>query len=200
VNFRGALEREWSPCGTLSNAQLADLERHYLSLLRWNRSLNLTRIQKLEDSIRLHYCESLYLGLSLPSGTLRIADIGSGGGFPGIPIAVIRPECSLTLIEAHRRKAVFLREAAASLANVRVVERRAEEVSEQFDWIVARAVAPKQVLSMGLAPAIAILTSLRELGNMPPPQEVRPIPWGVQRVIAMFHVELRDIKNARESC
>jgi 16S rRNA (guanine527-N7)-methyltransferase len=69
-----------------------------------------------------------------------VGDIGSGAGFPGIPIAIIRQDCTVALIESHRRKAVFLKEASRELANVRVVAKRAEDVEEGFDWVVSRAV------------------------------------------------------------
>src|ERR1017187_6190482 len=101
--------------------------------MRWNRSLNLTAIRSREEAIERHYCESLFLGARLPAGALRIADVGSGAGFPGFPVAVLRPECSVTLIESHKRKAVFLREASRTLPNVRVFAKRAEDVGERFD-------------------------------------------------------------------
>lgn len=191
MNFRSELAREWAPYGALSGSQLAHLERHYERLIHWNRALNLTRIQSLEETIRLHYCESLYLGFSLPPGVFTIADLGSGAGFPGIPIAVLRPECSVTLIESHRRKAVFLREASAGLSNTNVLEGRAEEMSERFDWVVSRAVAPREVLSVNLAPNVAILSTTKELADLPSPEKTFSIPWGARRVIVMFHVEQR---------
>ena len=104
------------------------LEAHYRLLLLWNRTLNLSAITGLEEAVERHYCESLFLGAHLPPGSLAIVDIGSGAGFPGLPVAVLRPECSVTLIESHQRKAVFLREASRGLPGVRVVAKRAEDV------------------------------------------------------------------------
>jgi len=127
-------------------------------MLRWNAKLNLTRITDRAEAWERHYKESIFLGSKLPPGPLKIADVGSGAGFPGIPIAVVRPECTVTLIESHQRKAVFLREATRDLANVRVLAMRAEDVKEKFDWIVSRAVSPEDVLKLDLAPNIALLT------------------------------------------
>ncbi len=152
--FRELLFAEFGPYAELSEDQLDRLEEHYSLLVRWNQRLNLTRIEGLLESVRFHYCESLYLSLKLPPGPLRVADVGSGGGFPGIPIAVLRPDLQVTLIESHKRKAVFLRESVRALLNVRVLPVRAEEVQERFDWVVSRAVTPKQVLSVGLASAL----------------------------------------------
>ena len=109
-------------------------------LVRWNKVLNLTSIRTLEEAIERHYGESVFLAAHLPAGVLSIADVGSGAGFPGIPIAVVRPDCRVTLIEAHRRKAVFLREAARDLPNVTVIADRAESVHQSFDIAVSRAV------------------------------------------------------------
>lgn len=125
----------------LSPDQIVSLARHYELMLRWNKVLNLTRITEAAEAIERHYIESLFLGIHLPLGALCIADVGAGGGFPGIPLAVLRPDCDVTLIECHQRKAVFLREATRELSNVRVTSRRAEELEGRFDWVTSRAVS-----------------------------------------------------------
>jgi len=147
----------------MTAAHKAALEAHYDLMLRWNAKLNLTRITDREEAWKRHYEESVFLAEKLPPGPLRIADVGSGAGFPGIPIAIVRPECTVTLIESHQRKAVFLREATRDLPNVRVLAMRAEEVKEKFDWIVSRAVSPEDVLKLDLAPNIALLTGHFEI-------------------------------------
>jgi 16S rRNA (guanine527-N7)-methyltransferase len=141
-----------------TSSQKIALEAHFELMLRWNAKLNLTRITDREQAWERHYKESIFLAHKLPAGPLRIADVGSGAGFPGIPIAVVRPECSVTLIESHQRKAVFLREATRDLPNVRVLAMRAEDVGEKFDWIVSRAVSPEEVLKLDLALNVALLT------------------------------------------
>src|ERR1700692_4023501 len=119
-DFKSLLSLEFFPYGALTPQQLTLLEQHYRLLLRWNQKINLTRITNLQDAVRYHYCESLYLAARLPAGALRIIDIGSGAGFPGIPVAIYRPDCSVDLVESHQRKAVFLREAARRSMNVRI--------------------------------------------------------------------------------
>ena len=138
--FRELLASEFQPYSSLTPHQLDLLERHFNLLLAWNKRLNLTRITDTEEAVRLHYCESLYLGLKLPEGPLSVADLGSGAGFPGVPIAILRPDLQVTLIESNQRKAVFLREAARDLPNVRVLAVRFEDCRERFDWVVSRAV------------------------------------------------------------
>jgi 16S rRNA (guanine527-N7)-methyltransferase len=183
--FRKLLATEFGPYGTLSEVQLAQLENHYSALTRWNERLNLTRIRDLSDSVRFHYCESLFLARLLPPGSHKIVDVGSGGGFPGIPVAIFRPDCDVTLVESHQRKAVFLREVARELKNVRVFSRRAEDVHEHFDWLVSRAVAPKEVLRLRISLDVALLIGEEDAVKLT--GESTPIPWGNQRVL--FHVE-----------
>ena len=171
----------------LSAAQVEALEAHYRLLERWNRSLNLTSIDRLEDVVERHYCESLFIGRVLVQSPERIADIGSGAGFPGFALAILRPDCFVTLIESHQRKAVFLKEASRKVANVRVLARRAEEVSESFDWAVSRAVSYEDLAGClpRLAPEVALLTGV----EAPPDSlayEWRPpvaLPWGTQRFL-----------------
>jgi len=195
VNFQSILTAEFAPHGALSDLQLSHLAKHYSLMMRWNRRLNLTRIESVEDAVKLHYCESLFLGTLLPAGPLQVGDVGSGAGFPGIPIAILRPDCQLFLIESHQRKAVFLREAVRDLANVKVVSSRVEELSMSMDWVVSRSVVPIQVLSLTLAPNAALLTSAAALLRTPMPYLVIPSPWGRDRIVAMFHVKHDKIDN-----
>jgi 16S rRNA (guanine527-N7)-methyltransferase len=171
----------------LSTVQVAVLEAHYELLKRWNQTLNLTRIEDLVEAVERHYGESLFLGAHLPSGSLTIADVGSGGGFPGFPVAVLRSECSVTLIESHQRKAVFLKEATRTMPNVRVLGKRAEDVVERFDHVISRAVSYEDLVQplKKLAPAADLLTGVDE-----PPAKMgfvwQPpitVPWGKQRYL-----------------
>ena len=177
-DFKARLQAEFAPFGALTDMQLAQLEQHYVLLLRWNQKINLTRITELEDAVRHHYCESLYLASKLPPKPLKIIDIGSGAGFPGIPVAVYRPDCSVELVESNQRKAVFLTESMRllGLCNVQVSTKRAEQLSGPYDCVVSRAVRPGDVLSLGLAPDVFILSNSGE-----------KLPWGKDRYL--FHVE-----------
>lgn len=125
----------------LSSQQLSALQQHYELMLKWNKVLNLTRITDEVEAVERHYFESLFLAAHLPAGSQQVADIGSGPGFPGIPVAVVRPDCELTLVESHQRKAVFLREAARTLPNVSVLSKRAEEIQGAFDSLTSRGVS-----------------------------------------------------------
>lgn len=118
----------------------AYLDRLYL----WNVSAGLTAVER-EDAVRLHLLDSLALVPDLPAAG-SLVDVGSGGGLPGIPLAVALPGLSVSLVEAKRRKASFLRDAVRELGmlNVEVVEERAETVAargRRFDVAVSRACA-----------------------------------------------------------
>ena len=171
----------------LSVEQVRALESHYELLLRWNQVLNLTAIESMEEVVERHYCESLFLAAHLPVNALTVADIGSGAGFPGIPVAVFRPDCSVTLVESHRRKAVFLREATRKLPNIRVVPNRAEDLSEHFGCAISRAVSYEDLI-----PVLKNITQSAHLltGADAPPQKMGfvweepiPLPWGRNRFL-----------------
>lgn len=183
--FKELLAGEFRPYGSLSEVQLEQLARHYSALTRWNERLNLTRIRELKESVQFHYCESLFLARFLPPGAHRIVDIGSGGGFPGVPVAIFRSDCEVTLVESHQRKAVFLREVTRGFENVRVISKRAEDLRDQFDWLISRAVAPTEVLGLGIAERGALLIGEKDVIKLN--GRVIPIPWGTRRVL--FHVE-----------
>jgi 16S rRNA (guanine527-N7)-methyltransferase len=189
--FRELLLRRAGSFCELSPEQVEQLEQHYQLMVRWNKVINLTRIEDVREVVDRHYGESLFLGANLPPGRLKVADIGSGAGFPGLPIAVLRPELHVSLIESHQRKAVFLKEAARGISNISVISRRAEDISASFDWVVSRAVSWDSVRKVGmkLAPNIAFLGSTPvKQGLEDRPVRALPIPWDVRHEI-VFHAE-----------
>jgi 16S rRNA (guanine527-N7)-methyltransferase len=171
----------------LSELQADRLRRHYELLTRWNKVLSLTSVRSLEESVERHYCESLFAACHLPAGPVSVADIGSGAGFPGIPIAIMRPESQIFLIESHRRKAAFLKEAARDLANLRVLATRAEDVAERFDWVVSRAVRYSDIAGIlkKLGRSAELLTGevrAAELGGFEWQNPIQ-LPWGDRRYL-----------------
>ncbi len=110
---------------------------------KWNRAYNLTGLRKDEDIIIKHFFDSqLYLNV-MPHGEIKVADIGSGAGFPGIPIKIIRPEIEMYLIESSGKKSIFLSHIIKflRLRNIEVIEERVENIKESFlvDVAVTRA-------------------------------------------------------------
>ncbi len=192
--FALLLKQQFASVGTLQDRQVALLEEHYTHYERWNRVLNLSSVRDVEGAVMRHYCESLFLAWNLPAGPQRLVDVGSGAGFPGVPIGVLREDCEVTLVEAHRRKAVFLKEVTRGLGNVSVFAGRAEAVSTRFDWMVSRAVSwdDLQKHAAGLAAAIALLagaqdaTRIRRTPGMAWEDPIR-LPWGRERVLLFGH-------------
>ena len=133
----------------LSSANIADLELFLQEMGRWNQVHNLTAIENEKDSVRLHLIDSVavlpVLRRFLPGPSPKIADLGSGGGLPAIPIAIVQPEWRLTLIEAIRKKTAFLQHARGKLKlkNIEVLSDRVENVAlqqpGQFDAVISRA-------------------------------------------------------------
>jgi len=124
----------------LTADQETALSAHIELLFRWNARINLTSVRNFEEAVRKHAGESLFLASHLPADADFACDLGSGGGFPGIPVAILRPNWRITLIERDVRKSVFLREASRQLSNIGVATKQFEQFAGEFDWLMSRAV------------------------------------------------------------
>lgn len=169
---------------------------HFELVLRWNRVLNLTRIEDTTAAVDRHYAESIFLAGILPAGPLRIVDIGSGAGFPGFPVAAMRPESRLVLVESHQRKCAFLREAGDQIRNVTVRAERIEAVCDQFDVAISRAVQISDFLTWARShsSSLALLTTPELASPLKSELEgfaTHPIPWAPEHTVVTgkFHVE-----------
>ena len=154
----------------------------YLDLLaRWNRTYNLTAVRDPREMVSRHLLDSLAMEPFL-DGIDSLADLGTGPGLPGIPLAIARPGLRVTLVEANGKKARFLREAVRTLglANAEVAESRIEALDRPgaFDAITARALATlPQILEFGghlLAPGGKLLA----MKGMRPDEEIAALPRG----------------------
>jgi 16S rRNA (guanine527-N7)-methyltransferase len=128
--------------GLAPSAHAVEQLLDYLELLsRWNAAYNLTAVRDPLAMVTSHLLDSLAVA-HLVRGE-RLADIGSGAGLPGIPLAILAPERRVTLVDANGKKTRFLREAvrALRLLNVRIEAQRVENVSGEFDTVTARAFA-----------------------------------------------------------
>lgn len=182
---RGATRAEYGRFG-----QYLDL------LLTWNRTQRLTGVRTPHEIVKTLFEDSLLFLSRVPPGPLVMADIGAGAGIPGVPLAIVRPDISVTLIEARRKRVSFLRALKRELAmpNIDVLEGRAEslvrestELTGKFDVVVTRGVGSLP----DLLPAVMeyLLVGGVFIASGPPAQKV-PLPsavgHGVRREAVQF--------------
>lgn len=183
---------------SLNAETIAKFEKYLALLLKWNARMNLTAIRDSKEILNRHFLESITCAQALPPGIATLLDFGSGAGFPGVPIALCRPEIHVVLAESQTKKAAFLQEAVRTLGlSARVFSGRAEHLDEQFDCVALRAVdqmetavsaASKLVRTGGW---LAVLTTRTDLAILEKagvdwhPGQIVPIANSDQRVVVL---------------
>jgi len=130
---------------TFSKKEINAFITYLAELKKWNRTYNLTALKTDKNIIIKHFLDSLLYLKAFSEGRLKVADAGSGAGFPGIPLGILRPDVNIILIESTGKKAAFLRHMIRilKLTEISVVEERIEELgneyNETFDIILTRA-------------------------------------------------------------
>ncbi len=183
MTFADALREVLDDLGVEASAhQFDSLCRHFRLLERWNQRINLTGISDPAEAARRHYGESAYLHRELPPAA-SFVDVGSGAGFPGLPVAALRPLATVTLVESTLKKVAFLCEATRGMPNVRVRDCRIGEWEGTAEWALLRAVNPARVLGdvVGRATRVAMLGTERPPDGPFTDWESRPTPWSRQR-------------------
>lgn len=196
----------------LKEDQFARLEQYAKLLADWNAKVNLVSRKDQENVWPNHILHSISIlfEVGFPAG-MRIADIGSGGGLPGVPLSIAMPQVKLVLIESLRKKCLALEDMIQQLgvANARVVNARAEELSStkefrhSFDVVLARAVAPLERLIMWAAPlvrrerqlALKILKSDSESIDLPALIALKGGNLGLEMAEARGTGRLRDLRK-----
>lgn len=142
------------PFVALDEPQLARTLIYINLLLKWNSRVNLTAVRRPEDIVTRHFGESFFVAghLLAPDEFRSVIDLGSGAGFPGIPIAMLHPQARVTLIESQSKKAAFLSEVirTLNLSNVTVFNQRGESYAGTAEIVTMRAVE-KFDAALGLA-------------------------------------------------
>ena len=139
----------------ISDKQLDLFERYYEMLISWNEKINLTSITDREDVYFKHFADSICILRYIDLSGKTVFDVGTGGGFPGIPIKIMCPECKVTLLDSLQKRVGFLNEVISSLelSGIEALHGRAEDVAfdkrfrESSDVCVSRAVANLRTLS-----------------------------------------------------
>jgi 16S rRNA (guanine(527)-N(7))-methyltransferase RsmG len=129
----------------VTDVQIGQIQHYIALLLKWNDAMNLTAIRDPLEILYRHFCESMFGATLIPVGFGRLADVGSGGGFPGLPLKIVCPELEVCLIDSNVKKATFLAEVVRELAlpEARVLVSRYEELDEEItplDVVCSRAV------------------------------------------------------------
>ena len=124
--------------------QVLQIQQYIGILLAWNEKINLTAIRDPLEILYRHICESMYAAVAVPVSDGRLADVGSGAGFPGLPLKIIRPNLRVFLVESSIKKVTFLAEVTRELGlkDVQVLARRYEELGEEvapLDFVCSRA-------------------------------------------------------------
>ena len=149
----------------LSGRQVTALGIYEKELLEWNQKFNLTAIRDVESIRTKHFLDSFSCVLAWKASPPHLLiDIGTGAGFPGIPLKILYPSMKLTLVESVGKKAMFCQHIVRvlGLEQVEVIQARAEELGqksghrERYDWAIARAVANLNVLSEYLLPLVRL--------------------------------------------
>lgn len=168
--------------GRLTPPQIKALETYNQELLTWNKIHNLTAIREPEQARIKHFLDSLSACLVMNSSPLeRVIDVGTGAGFPGLPLKILYPQMHLTLVESIGKKATFCEHVVTilELEGVEVIQIRAEELGrlaqhrEQYDWALARAVAVMPVLLEYLLPLVRVGGSVLAMKGESGPAEAQ---------------------------
>ncbi|MBE6824484.1 MAG: 16S rRNA (guanine(527)-N(7))-methyltransferase RsmG [Ruminococcaceae bacterium] len=149
----------------LTQKQMEDFTRYYELLVEWNEKMNLTALTDETDVALKHFCDSVLLlkYADIPENSSLI-DVGTGAGFPSVPLKIMRPDMKLCLLDSLNKRLVFLKEVVKelNLQNVEIVHSRAEDgaknpkLREQFDFATSRAVAQLNVLTEYCLPYVKV--------------------------------------------
>ncbi|HEV8311472.1 MAG TPA: 16S rRNA (guanine(527)-N(7))-methyltransferase RsmG [Burkholderiaceae bacterium] len=199
-----ALERDAAALGlSLSPAQRDQLLAYLQLLLRWNATYNLTAVRDAEAMRTQHLADCLAvvppLRRHLGGREARLLDVGSGGGLPGVVLAVLMPSLAVTCVDTVGKKAAFVRQVAAELhlPNLRAEHARVERLSGEFDVITARAFATLAELITLTRQRLAAGGAWMAMKGKHPEDELAALPADAE----VFHVEHLDIPGlAAERC
>ncbi len=173
--------------------QVVYIQQYMRLLLAWNEKINLTAIRDPLEILYRHFCESMYAAVAVPVENGRLADVGSGAGFPGIPLKIMRPELQIFLIESNMKKATFLAEVLRTieLPDSKVLVSRYEELGEELmpvDFVCSRAVGEfEPFLAWAASERIAAKQVILWIGGRDLDQARRGTDWEWREPIPVPH-------------
>jgi 16S rRNA (guanine527-N7)-methyltransferase len=177
----------------VTDSQVLQIQQYMNVLRTWNEKINLTSIRDPLEILNRHFCECMYAASTVPVEDGRLADVGSGAGFPGLPLKIIRPELQVFLIESNVKKATFLAEVIRDLglAGARVLVSRYEELAEEvapLDFVCSRALGEfASFLEWAHSEKIAAKQVILWIGARDLPEIHRIQTWEWREPIAVPH-------------
>ena len=180
---------------------LARLAAFLALLAKWNKTYNLTAIREPERMVTHHLLDALAVVPQLPDrAALRVLDVGAGGGVPGVPLAIARPDWTVVLVDSNRKKATFVAQAAIELAlpNVTAVASRVEDYAPDaaFDVVISRAFADLRTFAATSARHLAPGGVLVAMKGVHPQEEIAELPDSIA-VIATPSLTVPGLDAAR---
>lgn len=183
----------------VDDQQVLQIQQYMKLLLTWNDKVNLTAIRDPLEILYRHFCECMYAAVAVPVERGRLADVGSGGGFPGLPLKIMRPELQVFLIESNLKKATFLAEVIRELelTSTQVIVGRYEELGEEIaplDFVCSRALGEfVPFLEWALSDQLATKQVILWIGarDLPELQKIQtwnwreplPVPQSLRRLL-----------------
>ena len=177
----------------VNEQQVIYIQQYMKILLAWNEKINLTAIRDPLEILYRHFCESMYAAVAVPVENGRLADVGSGAGFPGIPLKIMRPGLQTFLIESNMKKATFLAEVLRNieLPDTRVLVSRYEELGEDvapLDFVCSRALGDfEPFLAWAASERIAAKQVILWVGGRDLDQVRRETEWEWREPISVPH-------------
>jgi 16S rRNA (guanine527-N7)-methyltransferase len=177
----------------VNEQQIVYIQQYMKLLLTWNEKINLTAIRDPLEILYRHFCESMYAAVAVPVENGRLADVGSGAGFPGIPLKIIRPGLHTFLVESNMKKATFLAEVLRTieLPDTKVLVSRYEELGEDLmplDYACSRAVGEfEPFLAWAASERVATKQVILWIGGRDMDQARRGMEWEWREPIPVPH-------------
>lgn len=208
---------------SLDEEQASEFIKYYKFLVEWNTKVNLTRITEPIEVAQKHFADSVVTAELIPQGSWLI-DVGTGAGFPGIPLKIVRPDVELVMVDSLGKRVKFLNEVLSALGiSAETFHARAEDAArdprlrERFDFALSRAVAPMNVLLELTVPFVKVggsslmykganyedelassSNALKQLSCVPELHEY-DVPWGKRVVVAAKKQKYTDKKYPRKA-
>jgi 16S rRNA (guanine527-N7)-methyltransferase len=169
------------------------IQQYMKILLTWNEKVNLTAIRDPLEILYRHFCESMYAAQAVPMENGRLADVGSGAGFPGLALKIVRPSLRVFLVESNIKKVTFLAEVIRELGlrDAQVLARRYEELGEEvapLDYICSRALGEfPEFLEWARSEQVGTKRVILWIGARDLPEIQRVHTWDWQEPILVPH-------------